>query len=92
MTINEAHVAYAEQVKDKMQQAGIRVELDDRNEKIGYKIREAQVQKIPYMLVIGEKEVAEGSLSVRRRGVGDEGSMSVDAFIEKIRAEINELK
>ena len=92
MTINEAHVAYAEQVKDKMQQAGIRVELDARNEKIGYKIREAQVQKIPYMLVIGEKEVAEGSLSVRRRGVGDEGSMSVDAFIEKIRAEINELK
>lgn len=92
MTINEAHVAYAEQVKEKMQQAGIRVELDARNEKIGYKIREAQVQKIPYMLVIGEKEVAEGALSVRRRGVGDEGSMTVDAFIEKITTEIKELK
>lgn len=92
MTISDVHVPYAEQVKEKMEQAGIRVELDARNEKIGYKIREAQVQKIPYMLVIGEKEVAEGTLSVRRRGVGDEGSMLVDAFIEKIRTEINELK
>lgn len=92
MTINEVHVSYAEQVKEKMQQAGIRVELDARNEKIGYKIREAQVQKIPYSLVIGEKEMAEGTLSVRRRGVGDEGAMSVEAFIEKIRSEINEMK
>lgn len=92
MTINEVHVSYAEQVKEKMQQAGIRVELDARNEKIGYKIREAQVQKIPYSLVIGEKEMEEGTLSVRRRGVGDEGAMSVEAFIEKIRTEINEMK
>jgi len=92
MTITEAHVPYAEKVKEKMQLAGIRVELDARNEKIGYKIREAQVQKIPYMLVVGEKEAADGTLSVRRRGVGDEGAMSVDAFIDKIRAEINDLK
>jgi len=92
MTINDVHVPYAEEVKAKMVQAGIRVELDSRNEKIGYKIREAQVQKIPYSLVIGEKEMADGTLSVRRRGVGDEGAMSVDAFIEKIRAEINEMK
>ena len=92
MTINDVHVPYAEEVKAKMAQAGIRVELDSRNEKIGYKIREAQVQKIPYSLVIGEKEMADGTLSVRRRGVGDEGAMSVDAFIEKIRAEINEMK
>ncbi|MDH4619281.1 threonine--tRNA ligase [Brevibacillus sp. AY1] len=92
MTINEVHVSYAEQAKEKMLQAGIRVELDARNEKIGYKIREAQVQKIPYSLVIGEKEMAEGTLSVRRRGVGDEGAMSVEAFIEKIRTEINDMK
>lgn len=92
MTINDVHVPYAEEVKAKMAQAGIRVELDSRNEKIGYKIREAQVQKIPYSLVIGEKEMADGTLSVRRRGVGDEGAMSVDAFIEKIRAEINDMK
>lgn len=92
MNISEVHVPYAEEVKAKLQQAGIRVELDARNEKIGYKIREAQVDKIPYMLVIGEKEMADGTLSVRRRGVGDEGAMSVDAFIEKIRTEINEMK
>ncbi|KQL48588.1 threonine--tRNA ligase [Brevibacillus choshinensis] len=92
MNISEVHTPYAEQVKEKLQQAGIRVELDARNEKIGYKIREAQVQKIPYMLVIGEKEMEDGTLSVRRRGVGDEGAMSVDEFVEKIRAEINEMK
>ncbi|MED1800933.1 threonine--tRNA ligase [Brevibacillus porteri] len=92
MNISEVHMPYAEQVREKLQQAGIRVELDGRNEKIGYKIREAQVEKIPYMLVIGEKEVADGTLSVRKRGVGDEGAMTVDAFVEKIRAEINEMK
>jgi threonyl-tRNA synthetase len=92
MTISDAHVPYAEEVKAKMEQAGIRVELDARNEKIGYKIREAQVQKIPYMLVIGEKEVAEGTLSVRKRGVGDEGALPVDEFIAKIKQEISEMK
>ncbi|GED69514.1 threonine--tRNA ligase [Brevibacillus reuszeri] len=92
MNISEVHVPYAQEVKAKLSAAGIRVELDVRNEKIGYKIREAQVQKIPYMLVIGEKEMADGTLSVRRRGVGDEGAMTVDEFVEKIRAEINEMK
>jgi threonyl-tRNA synthetase len=92
MTINEVHVEYAQKVKEKMEQAGIRVELDARNEKIGYKIREAQVQKVPYMLVIGENEVSQGTLSVRKRGVGDEGGMSVDAFLDKIKAEISEMK
>jgi len=92
MTISDAHVPYAEEVLAKMEQAGIRVELDARNEKIGYKIREAQVQKIPYMLVIGEKEVAEGTLSVRKRGVGDEGALPVDEFIAKIKQEISEMK
>ncbi|USG64311.1 threonine--tRNA ligase [Brevibacillus ruminantium] len=92
MTINEVHVEYAQKVKEKMEQAGIRVELDARNEKIGYKIREAQVQKVPYMLVIGENEVAEGTLSVRKRGVGDEGAMTVDAFLDKINKEISEMK
>jgi threonyl-tRNA synthetase len=92
MTINEAHAAYAEKVKERLLQAGLRVELDVRNEKIGYKIREAQMQKIPYMLVIGEKEAADGTLSVRKRGVGDEGSFTVDQFLEKITAEIAEHK
>ncbi|UFJ39220.1 threonine--tRNA ligase [Brevibacillus humidisoli] len=90
MTINEVHAPFAEDVYNKMLHAGIRVELDIRNEKIGYKIREAQVAKIPYMLVIGEKEVADQTLSVRKRGVGDLGAQSVDEFVAAIREEIEE--
>ncbi|MGD8188645.1 threonine--tRNA ligase [Brevibacillus ginsengisoli] len=92
MTINEVHVNYAEQVKEKMKQAGIRVELDARNEKIGYKIREAQVNKIPYMLVIGEKEMEDQTLSVRKRGQGDLGAMAVDEFIASLTEEIEQMK
>ncbi|MGC5326291.1 threonine--tRNA ligase [Brevibacillus sp. SYSU BS000544] len=92
MTINEVHVPFAEKVKEKMKEAGIRVELDARNEKIGYKIREAQVSKIPYMLVIGEKEVQESSLSVRKRGQGDLGGMVVEDFIASITQEIDNMK
>ncbi len=92
MTINEVHIPFAEKVKEKMKEAGIRVELDARNEKIGYKIREAQVSKIPYMLVIGEKEVQENSLSVRKRGQGDLGGMVVEDFIATIRREIEDMK
>lgn len=88
MTINEVHVPYAEKVREQLIHAGIRVELDARNEKIGYKIREAQVSKIPYMLVIGEKEAADGTLSVRKRGVGDEGAFTAEDFIVKIAQEI----
>ncbi|WP_183192337.1 threonine--tRNA ligase [Brevibacillus fluminis] len=88
MTINEVHVPYAEKVKEQLILAGVRVELDARNEKIGYKIREAQVSKIPYMLVIGEKEAADGTLSVRKRGVGDEGAFTTEDFIAKISQEI----
>ncbi len=61
--------------------AGIRVTTDERSEKIGYKIREAQLEKIPYMLLIGDKEIENGTLSVRKRGEGDIGAMSVDEFI-----------
>lgn len=88
MTINEVHVPYAEKVIEQMKQAGLRVELDARNEKIGYKIREAQMQKIPYMLVIGEKEMEDGTLSVRKRGVGDEGAHTVADFLKKIEGEV----
>ncbi|MFM1652061.1 threonine--tRNA ligase [Brevibacillus sp. B_LB10_24] len=90
MTINEAHAPYAEEMKEQMMQAGIRVELDSRNEKIGYKIREAQMAKIPYMLVIGEKEVQDRTLSVRKRGVGDLGAQSVEQFLADIKKEIEE--
>ena len=67
-----------------MEEKGLRVEIDDRNEKIGYKIREARLQKVPYMLVIGDNEVENRTLSVRERGEnGDLGSMSVDEFITR---------
>lgn len=92
MTINEVHVPYAEEVRKQLLQAGIRVELDSRNEKIGYKIREAQMQKIPYMLVIGEKEMEDGALSIRKRGEGDLGSKPVAEVLAHLQNEILERK
>ncbi len=79
---------YVLAVKDKLEKEGIRVEADLRNEKIGYKIREAQLEKVPYMLVVGDKELEANTVAVRSRKDGDQGSISVDAFIEKIEAEI----
>lgn len=73
-----------------MKAAGIRAELDSRNEKIGYKIREAQMEKVPYMLVIGEKEASEGLVAVRRRDKGDLGAVSADEFIAGVSKEIAE--
>ena len=80
MTITNRADDYAYQLKDRLEKEGMRVSVDDRNEKIGFKIREAQVQKVPYMLVLGDKEVAEGLVSVRSRRDGDLGSMTLDAF------------
>ena len=71
---------------------GLRVHLDDRNEKLGYKIREAQVQKVPYTLVVGDKEMEEGTVNVRRRGEGDIGAMPQDEFISMLHEEIKEKK
>ncbi len=88
LPIAEPHNEYAEELRYKMEQAGIRVELDDRNEKIGYRIREAQLQKIPYMLVIGDKELEKRELSVRKRGVGDLGAQAADEVITNILQEI----
>lgn len=90
MTITDAQKEYAEQIVDKMGKLGIRVELDDRNEKIGYKIREAQMEKVPYMLVIGEKEKERQMVGVRDRKEGDMGAMPIETFIEKIQKEIKE--
>jgi threonyl-tRNA synthetase len=80
MPISDRHLDYARQVKGQLAEAGIRVELDDRQEKIGYKIREAQLQKVPYMLVTGDREVAEGTVSVRSRTGGDLGPNTVAGF------------
>jgi threonyl-tRNA synthetase len=85
----DKHYDYAQKLKEKMMDAGIRVEIDLRNEKIGYKIREAQLEKIPYMLVIGDKEMENGMVAVRSRKEGDLGVMEADVFMEKI---LNEIK
>ncbi len=79
----ENHTAYAHEVAKKL--AGFRVEVDDRNEKLGYRIREAQSQKVPYMLVVGDKEVESGSVAVRHRFKGDLGSIPVEAFAAKLK-------
>ena len=83
LTIVEKHIPYAEEVKRRLEEKGIRVELDGRNEKIGFKIREAQLEKVPYMLVLGDKEAEAGHVAVRSRKEGDMGSMPLDEFIEK---------
>ena len=81
---------YAEEVTEKLCNAGLRVELDDRNEKIGYRIREAQLQKTPYMLVLGEKEQQSQLVAVRHRKDGDIGTMSAEEFIARINKEVEE--
>ena len=88
LTITDNQKDYAQKLKNLLTSKKIRVELDDRNEKIGYKIREAQLQKVPYMLVIGDKEVENNSVGVRSRKDGDIGQMSVDEFVAKIQEEI----
>ena len=90
MPITDRTNNYAKHVADRLEKAGLRVETDLRNEKIGYKIREAQTQKIPYMLVVGQKEEEEKTVSVRSRFAGDEGASSVESFIESIQKEIEE--
>ena len=85
----EKHAEYANKLAEKLDDLGFRVEVDDRNEKIGYKIREAQVQKIPYMLVIGDKEIEEGTVGVRNRKDGDLGAMKVEDFIAKAKEEVD---
>ncbi len=90
LPIADRHAEYADKIKAELDALGIRAETDLRNEKIGYKIREARLQKIPYMLVVGDKEAESGTVSVRRRGEDKElGTMSLDEFKEKILTEIN---
>ncbi len=90
LTISDKQKAYANKIVEKLMNEGIRVEVDDREEKIGYKIREAQLQKIPYMLIVGDKEVETNTVGVRARKDGDIGQMPIDEFICKIKAEIKE--
>ena len=88
LPVSAKHLGYAGEVFGRARAAGLRVELDDRSEKLGYKVREAQVQKIPYVLVVGERETREGTVSVRKRGGEDAGAQALDAFLAAVKAEI----
>ena len=90
LPITDDQIDYSVELKQKLKSKKIRVELDDSNEKIGYKIRKAQLEKVPYMLVIGAKEVEKNVVAVRSRELGDIGQMSINDFIEKIQKEIDE--
>lgn len=87
LTIADRHIEYADALAQKLERMGIRVEVDSREEKMGYKIREAQLSKVPYMIVVGDKEVEENKVNVRIRGVQEQESMDVEAFINKIADE-----
>jgi len=92
LPISDKFMEYATEVKNKLRAAGVRIEMDDRSEKIGKKIREAELGRVPYMLIIGEKETNERQLSVRRQGKGDAGTLTVEAFIHQIIDEIQNRK
>ena len=90
LPVSDKSADYAKQVEAVLKAKGIRVETDLRNEKIGYKIREAQLEKLPYMLIIGDKEKEEGTVAVRMREKGDIGSMALDEFAERVKRENDE--
>ena len=87
--VSEKHLEYAKALGDKLMDLGIRFEVDERNEKIGYKIREAQLEKVPYMLIVGDKEVESQTVSVRSRKDGDKGAVSFEAFVAALKEEID---
>ena len=88
LPISDAQLEYARKIEEEYRKAGIRIEVDDRNEKIGYKIREAQLQKIPYMLVVGDKEIEANAVAVRSRKEGDLGQVNKEEFLERMKEEI----
>ncbi|EUJ29429.1 threonine--tRNA ligase [Listeria cornellensis] len=87
----DAHMDYSKALKDKLMYAGFRVEVDERNEKLGYKIREAQTKKIPYALVIGDQEVENNTVNVRKYGEKDSETLPLDEFIARIQAEVSQI-
>ena len=84
LPIADRHLDYLEEVKKQLEDKGFRCEVDDRSEKIGYKIREAQLEKVPYMVVVGDKDIENNTISIRKRKEGDLGAMTVEQFLEKI--------
>lgn len=92
LPISEKHVEYAQKLRDAFKKSYIRVELDDRSEKIGYKIRQAQMEKVPYMLVVGDKEEQDGTVAVRSRSEGEKGAVKWDDFLANILEEVKNRK
>ncbi len=88
LPIADRHVSYAQHVRQRLEEEGLRVEVDARNEKTGFKVREAELQKIPYMLVVGDRDMQNGTVSVRKRSAGDQGASTLDAFIARLREEM----
>ncbi|MEJ5252030.1 MAG: threonine--tRNA ligase [Armatimonadota bacterium] len=88
LPIADRHVPYAQQIRQRLEEQGFRVEVDSRNEKTGFKVREAELQKIPYMLVVGDRDMQNGTVSVRKRSAGDQGATTLDAFIARLREEM----
>ena len=89
LPISDKFLDYANEVNRKIREAGIRSEVDDRAEKVGFKIRAATMERVPYMLIVGAKEAESGQVSVRSRFAEDEGSKDLDSFIREIREEID---
>jgi threonyl-tRNA synthetase len=87
--VSEKHLSYGDKIFQELRSSGIRCHLDRRNEKVGYKIRDAETQKIPYMLIVGDKEIEGNTISLRRRKQGDLGGMSVAQFLQRVQDEIN---
>ena len=92
LPISDKLLDYAKSVADKLKKSDIRAEVDDRNEKIGKKIRDTELMRVPYMLVVGEKEMNENKVAVRRQGKGDLGVKGVDDFVNEISVEFEERK
>ncbi|NCD24844.1 MAG: threonine--tRNA ligase [Deltaproteobacteria bacterium] len=90
LTVTDSHDEFARQCEDALRRAGVRVEVDTRNEKLGFKVREAQMEKIPYALVIGDQEIEQACVNVRARGGNNVGAMTVDAFVDLLRQECEE--
>ncbi|MDW8105052.1 MAG: threonine--tRNA ligase [Armatimonadota bacterium] len=88
LPIADRHVPYAQQIRQRLEEEGFRVEVDARNEKTGFKVREAELQKIPYMLVVGDRDMQNGTVSVRKRSAGDQGAMTLDAFVARLKEEL----
>jgi threonyl-tRNA synthetase len=89
LPISDKYVEYAEEVKQQLKNADIRAEVDERNEKIGKKIREAEMNKVPYMLVVGEKEMTEKKVAVRKQSKGDVGTKTISEAIDFLKEEID---